>query len=163
MNKRIYLKPYQTSDKKLWDTFIDESKNGVFLFKRDYMDYHSDRFKDQSLVILNNKDELIACFPANIDGDVIYSHQGLTYGGIIQSKKLKMLDVLEIFKQIIAFYKKHIKKIVYKSIPHIYHNYPSEEDSYALFRYNAKLIRRDISSTINLNRELFFSKTKKLS
>ena len=48
MNNDIYLKPYKTSDKELWDAFIDESKNGVFLFKRDYMDYHSHRFKDYS-------------------------------------------------------------------------------------------------------------------
>ena len=34
-----------------WDTFVQESKNGTFLFVRDYMDYHRDRFQDCSLLV----------------------------------------------------------------------------------------------------------------
>ena len=60
------LEPYNLSYKKLWDTFLDESKNGHFFFKRDYLEYHSDRFEDISLLIFDDKDSLIALLPANI-------------------------------------------------------------------------------------------------
>ena len=33
-----------------WNKFIAKSKNGTFLFDRNYMDYHSDRFHDYSLL-----------------------------------------------------------------------------------------------------------------
>ena len=51
--------------------------------------------------------------------------------------------------------------MVYKTIPYIYHTLPSEEDRYALFRLGAKLIRRDISSTIDLSSHFKYSKLRK--
>ena len=40
-----------TSDQKIvWDSFVAASRNGTFLFMRDYMDYHADRFTDYSLM-----------------------------------------------------------------------------------------------------------------
>ena len=70
--------------------------NMVILFMRDYMDYHSERFKDNSFLFYKNN-SLVAVLPANINDSILYSHQGLTYGGLIQSYKLSTKDVLEIF------------------------------------------------------------------
>ena len=39
---------YSQISKNLWDQFVDESKNGTFMLKRDYIEYHSDRFEDYS-------------------------------------------------------------------------------------------------------------------
>jgi hypothetical protein len=44
-----------------------------------------------------------------------------------------------------------IKWLVYKPVPHIYHRYPCEEDLYALFRHQARLIETNISTTIDLS------------
>ena len=56
-----------TQDKHAqWDDFVKVSKNGTFLFLRAYMDYHSDRFHDHSLMFHNEKGKLIAVLPANI-------------------------------------------------------------------------------------------------
>ena len=33
-----------------WNQFVRASKNGTFLFDRRFMDYHSDRFSDHSLM-----------------------------------------------------------------------------------------------------------------
>jgi hypothetical protein len=52
---------------------------------------------------------------------------------------------------------------VYKAIPHIYQVVPAEEDLYALFRYDAKLIRRDVSSAILLDEPIPFRKGRKWS
>ena len=38
---------YEPEMMREWDDFVRGSKNGTFLFMRGYMDYHSDRFRDQ--------------------------------------------------------------------------------------------------------------------
>lgn len=148
---------YEKSRCLEWDAFVSHAKNGHFIFLRDYMDYHQDRFMDASLMIYEER-KLLAVFPANIQGEIVYSHQGLTFGGLIMSRDLKALLVFEIFSAIIDFYKKNnIKKIMYKAIPHIYHQYPAEEDLYVLYRMRATLIRRDITTTICMSDRLPFS------
>ena len=115
------------------------------------MDYHSDRFFDNSLMVYDSKKNLIALLPASIHKDELRSHGGLTYGGFITDRKMRTDKMLLIFKSLIEYLKqKKIKRIIYKSIPHIYHLIPSEEDLYSLFRYGFKLSRRDVSSTINM-------------
>jgi len=153
---------YASEYKKLWDEFVRNSKNSHFFFQRDYMEYHSDRFKDYSLMIFDNKDKLIALLPANINENVLYSHQGLTFGGFLVDDKMKTETMLEIFESLKVYLKsQNIKKIVYKCIPYIYHIKPSEEDRYALFRNDAQLIRRDVTSTIDLTEQVRYSKGRK--
>jgi hypothetical protein len=155
------IKLYTSQFKAEWDKFVDESKNGTFLFKRNYMEYHSDRFIDFSLMIYK-KEKLIALFPANITDYIIYSHQGLTYGGLIYVNKLSVTDILCAFDILIRYYKSNnIKKIIYKAIPYIYSTYPSQEDLYALYRNEAKLIGCNISSTILLNKRLKITESRK--
>lgn len=140
---------YTIDKKELWDHFIENSKNGTFLLKRDYMDYHSNRFKDYSVMFFK-KNKLSAVLPANLKESVLYSHQGLTYGGMILSQKVTTIDVICFFELLNNFLKsKNIQKLIYKTIPHIYHKKTAEEDLYAIFRTSSfKLIGRNISSTI---------------
>lgn len=152
---------YNNTLKKDWNAFISTSKNGLFFFEREFMEYHSDRFTDHSLLIFN-KNTIQAVFPANEDGKDIISHAGLTFGSLIMSKYVKAAEVLEIFSEIIKYYQElSFSRMIYKTVPHIFHKYPSEEDLYALFRHNAILLRRDISSVINLSEPIRFSETKR--
>ena len=73
------LSLYNSSLKSQWDNFINESMNGTFLFCRDFIEYHKNRFNDYS-ILFYKRDILIAVFPANKLNGKIYSHQGLTYG-----------------------------------------------------------------------------------
>lgn len=153
---------YTKDQKNNWNEFVKNSKNSHFFFQRDYMEYHSDRFEDFSLMIFDETDKLIAILPANIKEDILYSHQGLTFGGFLVDDKMKTETMLEIFELLKQFLKeKNIVKIVYKCIPYIYHTKPSEEDRYALFRNDAKLIRRDVTSTIDLTEQVRYSKGRK--
>ena len=86
METRIEIQQYIPALRPEWDCFIANSRNGTFLFFRNYMDYHSDRFIDNSL-LFRYKGKLIAVLPANREGDVLWSHQGLTYGGLVLSSK----------------------------------------------------------------------------
>ena len=146
---------YTIEQKNNWNDFVKNSKNSHFFFQRDYMEYHSDRFEDFSLMVFDESDKLIAILPANIKEDILYSHQGLTFGGFLVDDKMKTETMLEIFELLKHFLKEqNIKEIVYKCIPYIYHLKPSEEDRYALFRNDATLIRRDVTSTIDLTEQV---------
>lgn len=152
---------YDASMKDDWDAFIDISKNSTFLFKRGYMDYHSDRYEDHSLVFLN-KTSIAAVLPATSFGKIFSSHAGLTYGGLVMSRSITTAEALDIFKQIISYLcDKGFTKFIYKPVPHIYHEIPSEEDLYALFRNNASIKARGVSSTILQEDRLKFRNIRK--
>ncbi|MDR0825557.1 MAG: GNAT family N-acetyltransferase [Prevotella sp.] len=155
------IKIYTSELKAEWDNFIRCSKNGTFLFHRDFIEYHGDRFNDYSLLFYE-KGELTAVMPGHIENQIFYSHQGLSYGGLIMSPRAKAKDILSIFEHLtFTFRQQGIKKIVYKTVPHIYHRQPSEEDLYALFRYKAILTARNISSTIYLPERLNYSELRR--
>ena len=155
---------YKKSEKIVWDEFVRKSKNGTFLFYRDYMDYHSDRFEDHSLMIRDDKDQLIALLPANKEGTKLISHGGLTYGGFITDKTMKTAVMLDVFKTVIMFLKEHsFNEVVYKTIPHIYHQIPSEEDLYALFLCQAELVRRDVLTVCDCKNRLPFQERRRRS
>lgn len=145
-----------------WDGFIKKSKNPHFFFQRNYIEYHSERFNDFSLMIFDEKDALIAVLPANLSGKVLYSHQGLTFGGFIVSDSMKTEAMVKIFEELVVFLRcQGICKIIYKCMPYIYHKKPAEEDRYSLFLNNARLIRRDVTSTICFDEEIRYSKGRK--
>ena len=108
----IAVVEYCNDLKEEWNNLNNRAKNGSFLFNRDYMDYHSNRFKDLSFVIYR-KNRIHGILPGNTIGNTYYSHQGLTYGGLLYTNKISSKDVIEIFNQIIQLLK--IKKINQKS------------------------------------------------
>ncbi len=82
------VKKYRSDLRASWNEFVSKSKNATFLFYRDYMDYHSDRFNDFSILIYKNK-SLVGLIPANIFENSVYSHQGLSYGGLLLENNFK--------------------------------------------------------------------------
>ena len=145
----ISLRRYTESDKNTWDEFVKDAKNSTFLFMRGYMDYHSDRFTDHSLMFFDDN-TLYALLPANIAGDTLYSHQGLTYGGLILGPKAATPTTLQLFDVMNEYLRSiGVKHVVYKPVPHVYHSLPSEEDLYALFwKCKASVTKRDIGTML---------------
>lgn len=156
------IRRYRREDKELWNSFVSKARNATFLFDRNYMDYHADRFDDNSFMFYH-KGKLKAVLPANVAGDTLYSHQGLTYGGLLLDKKATVEDVLECFDSLNSWLRENgISKVVYKALPWIYQQYPSEEDLYALtWKCKAQLISRDISSSIVVDNKLKFAESRK--
>lgn len=153
---------YSVEQKSIWNQFVSDSKNGTFLFDRNYMDYHSDRFEDSSLVIYR-KGKIYSLLPANRVGNVLYSHQGLTYGGMIVNDKVTVAESVDMFQVLNAYLKKcGLNRVIYKPIPFIYHQHPAQEDLYALFRTTgARIIGRNISSTIVQSNKIKFIESRK--
>lgn len=131
-----------------WNGFVASSKNGTFLLDRNYMDYHSHRFSDHSL-LLRDGNQLAGVLPANEVQDWLHSHGGLTYGGLVLGSRTGASAVLAMFETLRDYLRAHaLAGIRYKTIPSIYHRHPAEEDRYALFRLEARLTRRDVLSVI---------------
>ncbi|MDD2961631.1 MAG: GNAT family N-acetyltransferase [Muribaculaceae bacterium] len=154
----IALKVYSPSLKSEWNHFVYGAKNSTFIHLREYMDYHNTRFTDNSLIAYSGG-KIIGVLPANIVGDTLYSHQGLSYGGwLVHTKHFDVSTMLRIFEAMRDFLPTiGIRKLVYKPSPHIYHSYPSEEDIYAIFKYDGKLLTSTVSATIPINEAIRFN------
>lgn len=158
----IEIERYRKEKKEEWNSFANNAKNSTFLFQRGYMDYHSDRFEDYSLMFYE-KGKLVALLPANKNQSVLYSHQGLTYGGLVLNKKSTAKFVCDLFEELSAFLKEEgIEQVVYKALPFIYAQFPSDEPLYALSNLcKANIVSRDISSVIILNKTIPFSELRR--
>jgi hypothetical protein len=157
----VTISVYTPQNKALWDSFVSKSKNGVFLFFRDYMEYHSNRFTDHSLLFFEGE-RLVALLPANVEGKALQSHGGLTFGGVITNYTMKTPLMLSVFRALITHCRSQgIRELTYKPVPYIYHSAPADEDLYALFTLNAKLKARSVSSAIYLPNPARFDGNRK--
>lgn len=156
------IRRYTPADKPLWDKYVAKARNATFLFFRDYMDYHSDRFEDHSLMFFVGN-HLHSILPANIVDTTLYSHQGLTYGGLLMDVDVTAADVIRLFKELNAYLPQcGIRRVVYKPVPWVYHQLPSEEDLYPLFWIcKARLVTRDVGTTIFMQRHLRWRKDRR--
>lgn len=145
----LEIRRYTADQADEWNRFVAASKNGTFLLDRRYMDYHSDRFTDHSLMVYR-RNNLYAVLPANVAGDTFFSHQGLTYGGLVMSDRTTAADVVQIFKDLNCLLRAEgIKRVVYKPTPWIYHRQPAEEDLYAVVEVCGAQLSRGLSSTVS--------------
>lgn len=159
----IGIERFAPAAQREWDCFVDEARNGVFLFRRDYMGYHADRFVDHSL-LFRREGQLIAVLPASEWNGELVSHGGLTFGGIVSGRRMTTSVMLELFTGLRSYLRERgLARLVYKVVPHIYHDAPAEEDLYALFVNGARLVRRDVSSTIRMDGRLPLAKGRKSS
>jgi hypothetical protein len=158
---KFFVRVYSTEHASLWDDFVATSRNGTFLHMRSYLGYHADRFPDASLM-LYAEDHLVALLPATINGSILFSHRGLTYGGLIVGRSFHANDAIPAFEAIASWaLAKGLASLVYKPSPHIYHKMPAEEDLYAITRLGGRLVRRDLSTALLLTERYTYSKGRK--
>lgn len=107
----------------------------------------------------------MAVFPAALDPhdlDVIVSHPGITYGGLVCARQLRGEAVLHAMESVLGHFRACGARLLrYKAVPAMYHSWPAQDDLYALFRCSAHLYRRDLSSTIELARPQPFSERRR--
>lgn len=157
----ITISRFSEEKSELWNEFNKQSKNYLFMFDRNYMDYHKDRFKDHSLLFYD-ENILVALLPMSEHGDELISHGGLTYGGFITDTRMKQHIMMDCFAELIKYARESgFKSIRYKCIPHIYHSQPAEEDRFALFANGARLDTVDVSTYVNLTSLLKMPKGRK--
>ncbi|SCY26932.1 hypothetical protein SAMN02927916_1674 [Flavobacterium anhuiense] len=154
------IKKYSQEDYSIWNDFVAQSKNATFLFHRDFMEYHKDRFEDFSLLVFEDE-KLRAILPANKKENAIYSHQGLTYGGLIYLPKLKAEKVESILDEILLFLKENqVNTFYYKPVPNFYFSEGNAAMDFFLLKRGAILERKEMNLAVNLQAPLKISKSK---
>lgn len=152
------IEPYSHAQRDEWNELVRNSRNATFLLDRGYMDYHADRFPDRSLMLRDDHGRLVAALPATAQGTVLHSHRGLTYGGWIMDRRHSSMAVMlrawEMMTQRLR--DEGFTELIYKSIPYIYHRYPSDEDQYLIFRSGGHLIESNLSAAVNLHSPVAF-------
>jgi hypothetical protein len=144
----VTVAPFRAQDTESWDRFIRSSKNGTFLFLRGYMDYHGDRFEDHSLMFRSDG-ELVAVLPAHVDGEGLATHRGLTYGGVVSCERMGIVLMHAVFDALMKYLVENdFRALFYRTVPHIYHRIPAQEDLHALHKHGARLLRRHAISVV---------------
>lgn len=147
--KKYTVRKYQQSDARLWNDFISQAKNATFLFHRNFMEYHAERFEEFSLLIFDDE-KLIAVLPANRLGNEIYSHQGLSYGGLVVKKSIRIKEYTEVFQSLLIFLNENqIDGLHIKTLPKIYNQTIAEELDYVVFLTKAETYRSDVYLVID--------------
>ena len=159
--KNYTVKKYEPKDFNLWNTFLSKAKNATFLFHRDFMEYHADRFQDYSLLVFEGK-KLVGLLPANVTENVVHSHQGLTYGGLVLSKNAKLYDTIDVFKFILKFlFENNITHLKLKELPSIYCSTFSDEINYLMHICESKFTMKHNLLVIPLKKEFAISKSRR--
>ncbi len=150
----MVIHPYDDSMDEAWDAFVRQTASGTMLHTRRFLSYHQDRFEDCSLIACDEKQQLLAVFPAALlpsDKSVVMSHPGITFGGVLVSEKCRGEAMVRLVRAICSHYaEKGIVRLLYKAVPHIYHRIPAQDDLYALFRLGAARYRCDLTATVDL-------------
>lgn len=161
MDSEIKIKRYESSDKDVWNDFLQKSKKPLFMFNRNYMEYHSDRFEDHSLLFYH-KDKLIALLPVSQDDNEFISHGGLTYGGMVTGENMGQVMMMECFYALEKYCLENgIKGLWYKAVPGILHRQPAKEDLFALHYLGASIRKMEASTVIRLRDPLKPAKLRK--
>jgi hypothetical protein len=159
--KNCTVRKYQTTDYALWNDFINHAKNATFLFHRDFMEYHSERFEDYSLLVFD-KDKLIAVLPANKSGGEIYTHQGLSYGGIVVKDGIRLKDYIAVFREILLFLNNDkLPFLNIKLLPKIYHLELADEIEYLQFLTEGVTNRAEAYQVIDINEKYSPNRNRK--
>jgi hypothetical protein len=161
----IDIIPYSQDYETAWEVFCASAVNATFLHTRRFLNYHGERFKDLSALIMESG-KLVGVFPAAeslSDSHLVISHPGITYGGIIHQGRLSGIRMIDALTALSEFYQKaDYHRLQYKAVPFIYAATPAQDDLYALFRLGAQRIRCDLSCTMDLaNRQPLSERRKR--
>lgn len=158
----IQVKYYTPLFKEDWNKFLFNSKGQTFMFSRSFMDYHSDRFIDRSILVFE-ENELVAIMPASLNDDnlSVTSHSGLTFGSFIVKEKLRSYKTIEYLYFTLKFLNENgIEQLVFKQIPSFYSTISSDEVDYAFFILESDFYRMDIAYAINFDNRIAYQERR---
>jgi hypothetical protein len=141
-------RPYRSTDAAAWNAFNAAAHTGHFLFDRRFLEYHADRFTDASLLV-EEAGVIRGLLAANRVGTTVYSHQGLTFGGLVTRDTSTSAIMWRLDAIAACLLQQGATRMVYKALPATYHCQPAASDLYWLFRRGAVLTRRDLTTTID--------------
>lgn len=162
----LEVQRYSSVEAEVWNKLIDESVNGTFLFRRSFMDYHQDRFTDNSYLIWE-KGTLVAVFVAAVaksapDQSILVAHPGLTYGGLVHGYDVKYYEFEAIFNAVLEkIAQDGFSKLVLKPVSRVFCKTYSEAQDFYYYKKQFCLLSRDVNSVIDLSEPLRLTRARK--
>lgn len=151
----MIIRPYTDADAARWNDFLRAACNGLFQHHRDYLAYHGKRFRDLSVLLENEKGQVVAIFPAAQEPShpcTVVSHPGITYGGLVHSAKFRGEDIIGFLPKLARWYAElGYSTLTYKAVPVHLTRLPAQAEQYALWRAGARLMRKDLWNVIQLD------------
>ena len=145
---------YQEHEETEWDELVSRSPMATLLHTRAFLGYHGSRLVDASVVLRDKKGAISGVMPAAVmpgEAREVGSHPGATFGGVIHAGALSGGMMIESFGAIASHYlERGFERLRYAPVPSIYHQRPSADDLYALFRIGARRTRCDLSCAVDL-------------
>ena len=146
--REINIEPLCAGNEKEWDRLVEESHNGHLMAKSGFFRYHEDRFEDASL-LLRCRSRPLGVIPGNVDGDTFWSHQGVSFGGLILRRRARFGEV----GTAVAALLEHLQsrgcaRLMYRPAPHPYHRQPRDEDVYFLEQAGARRVETKLHSML---------------
>jgi len=142
LTSEFEIQVYSSEKSEIWDSLIVKSLNGTFQQSRAFLNYHNNKFHDQSILITRKNSSIpVALMPAATQNSVtVSSHPGSAFGGLVALERLNLIETLEIFQLIFEFYRvRKFKEFRYRAVPRIFHQELWEEDLSALMILGASL------------------------
>ncbi|MGI9240128.1 MAG: hypothetical protein ACR2RV_04975, partial [Verrucomicrobiales bacterium] len=122
----INLEALDASNEKDWDGLVDVAPNGHLMARTGFFRYHADRFEDASLFFRRGRRPL-GVLPANRVGDTLWSHQGVSLGGLILHPRTHFSHVEAAVSALLEHLREGgFKRLMYRPAPHPYQVFPRE-------------------------------------
>ncbi|HPT59845.1 MAG TPA: GNAT family N-acetyltransferase [Fervidobacterium sp.] len=124
---------------KIDEFILDKNTNGEFINTFKYLSYHpQDRFLDDSIYVEDENSGNIRCVLMSAatrdNSQVIISHPGTTFAGIVLRNRTSIDELTTIISLIEKYYQSKYQDIILKLSPIIYQTQPNQLLEYLLFR-----------------------------
>jgi len=139
-------------DHKHWEDFVAQANNGTIFHSLKFLSYHPpDRFTDHHIII-KDRSNIIAVFPAVEDNKTIISHKGASYGGFVFKDELGIHTIYLMVEHAVQYFKaKGYKKIMLTQPPLIYYANPNQYLDFALMKNGFEYLKREVTAVIPLS------------
>ena len=139
-------------DRKGWEDFAANANNGTIFHSLKFLSYHpADRFRDHHLLI-RERDNIIALFPAVREDSAIISHKGASYGGFVLAERLGIHTTYLLVEHVVQYLKNEgMTRITLTQPPLIYYREPDQYIDFALMKNGFSYLKRDVTAVIPLD------------
>ena len=143
-----------------------ESSIQNFQLTFEFLGQHSNRFKDQSIVIFEDNNPIAYVLAADSPDhkECVESHPGAAFGGLVTKPNVKGLETVELLEAALNYYKDlGFKQLIYRATPYIYSQHSLGDLNYAIHRNRGYISQSLLSCAIDFRNEVVYSKRKSRS
>jgi lipid II:glycine glycyltransferase (peptidoglycan interpeptide bridge formation enzyme) len=146
------IQRFTERDHKHWEDFVAQANNGTIFHTLKFLGYHPpERFKEHHLIV-KERSNIIAVFPAVEDDKTIISHKGASYGGFVFKDDLGIHTTYLIVEHTAQYFKtKGYEKIIITQPPLIYYANPNQYLDFALMKHGFEYLKREVTAVIPLD------------